>query len=234
MTKKDRIEKQLEKIDAMSGLDFEKFVSNLLRKQGYKTNNIKDSGDFGVDVIAEKSGIKHAIQVKRYKGNVSRTAVSDAVTGKIHWKCDEAWVFTSSYFTSDAKTLAKSTDCKLTDRDDLTNMLYQQRELGIKTKKSHKRTFANFIFALTILSLVIIFLVSQASPKTWTQVKTQLFAPVKVLAQEVSSLLFPTSKAKTKETIPSGENVLTPIKNHDSTTPELDENGVPILQPIEE
>ncbi len=234
MAKKDRIEKQLEKIDAMSGLDFEKFVANLLRKQRYKTNNVKDSGDFGVDVIAEKSGIKYAIQVKRYKGSVSRAAISDAVTGKIHWKCDEAWVFTNSYFTSDAKTLAESTNCKLTDRDDLTNILYQQRERGIETKRSQKRAFANFIFALTLFNLVMIFLVSQTNPKAWAHVKTRLFAPAKVLVQEISSWVFPNSEITEEETFPSSNNTLKPIKSYLTTKPEFDENGIPILQPIEE
>ena len=67
MSKKNRIENQLEKIDAMSGLDFEIFVANLLKKQGYVTTNLKGSGDFGVDVIAKKGGIKYAVQVSATK-----------------------------------------------------------------------------------------------------------------------------------------------------------------------
>ena len=234
MTKKNNIEKQLEKIDAMNGLDFEKFVANLLKKQNYQTNNIKDSGDFGVDVIAEKSGVKYAIQVKRYKGSVSRTAVSDAVTGKIHWKCDKAWVFTSGYFTKDAKTLAESTDCKLTDRDDLTNILYQQKELGIEAKKSYKKAFFNFIFTLTLFNLIMIFLVSQTSPKTWAYVKTRLFAPAKVLVEEVSSWLFPNSRITKTPPSHNPENTLTPIGNAPLPAPEFDENGIPILQPVKD
>lgn len=115
--------KSLKEIDKMPGLDFEVFVGELLTQHGYKTQNIKGSGDFGVDVIAEKGGTKYAVQVKRYKSNVSRTAISDAVAGKFHWDCEKAWVVTNSYFTSDAKILAKSTDCKLTDRDELKNMM---------------------------------------------------------------------------------------------------------------
>jgi len=115
--------KSLKEIDKMKGLDFELFIGDLLTQHGYKTQNIKGSGDFGVDVIAEKGNTKYAVQVKRYKSNVSRTAISDAVAGKFHWDCEKAWVITNSYFTSDAKLLAKSTDCKLTDRDELKNMM---------------------------------------------------------------------------------------------------------------
>ena len=115
--------KSLKEIDKMKGLDFEVFIGELLTQHGYKTQNIKGSGDFGVDVIAEKNGTKYAVQVKRYKSNVSRTAISDAVAGKFHWDCEKAWVITNSYFTSDAKLLATSTDCKLTDRDELKRMM---------------------------------------------------------------------------------------------------------------
>ncbi len=115
--------KSLKEIDKMKGLDFEVFVGQLLEQHGYKTQNIKGSGDFGVDVIAEKRGVKFAVQVKRYQSKVSRTAISDAVAGKFHWDCEKAWVVTNSYFTSDAKILAKSTNCKLTDRDDLKKMM---------------------------------------------------------------------------------------------------------------
>ncbi len=230
MSKKNCIENQLEKIDAMSGLDFEIFVANLLKKQGYVTTNLKGSGDFGVDVIAKKGGIKYAVQVKRYKSSVSRTAVSDAVAGKFHWQCDESWVFTSSYFTADAKKLAESTGCKLTDRDDLTHMLYEQKQWRQQSNKRRKKAFANFIFTL-LLSLVVIFLISQTNPKVYQQVKTRLFAPVKNLVLELPAQIARAFKPKEETKSPS--TTLTPVKDVPLKTPKLDDDGVPILQPIE-
>lgn len=111
----------------MEGLDFERLVAELLRDRGYRAEVTQASGDFGVDVIARKGRRRYAIQVKRYKGSVPRTAVSDAVAGKYHWNCDKAWVITSGRFTKDARTLAASTDCQLTDREDLGRWLEERR-----------------------------------------------------------------------------------------------------------
>ncbi|MEZ4632559.1 MAG: restriction endonuclease [Deinococcales bacterium] len=141
-----QLQKQLAKIDSMKGLEFEAFVSELLAHKGYKTTNTKGSGDFGVDVIAQRGRTRYAIQVKRYRSKVSRTAISDAVAGKYHWKCDKAWVFTNNYFTDDAKELADSTDCLLTDRDGLIQMLSESRE-------NHQGTW------LMIALLVMIFVI---------------------------------------------------------------------------
>lgn len=115
-------------IDGMDGLLFEQFVAERLQARGYQTENIGASGDFGVDVVASRAGQRWAVQVKRYKSKVSRTAVSDAVAGKFYWKCEGAWVVTNSYFTKDAKTLAHHTNCRLSDRDDLRNWLYEEEQ----------------------------------------------------------------------------------------------------------
>lgn len=111
---------ELADIDYMDGLDFERYVCRLLERQGYRNvHNIRGSGDFGVDVIADKGGVRYAIQVKRFRGKVSRRAVSDAVAGKYQFKCDAAMVVTNSYYTAGAQELAASADCVLIDRDTL-------------------------------------------------------------------------------------------------------------------
>ncbi len=111
-------------IDYMDGLDFERYVCRLLEVQGYRdVENLRGSGDFGVDIVATQDGIRYAIQVKRYKGNVSRRAISDAVAGKFHFDCEAAMVVTNSYFTKSAKQLARSTECTLIDRDILADWI---------------------------------------------------------------------------------------------------------------
>ncbi len=45
---------QIADIDNMNGLEFEVYIARLLRHMGYKVENIKASGDFGVDIIAKK------------------------------------------------------------------------------------------------------------------------------------------------------------------------------------
>lgn len=242
MSKKNRIAKQLKNIDAMSGLDFEKFVAKLLQEQHYKTTNIRASGDFGVDVIAEKANIKYAVQVKRYKGSVSRTAISDAVAGKYHWKCDKAWVFTNSYFTADAKTLAKSTKCKLTDRDDLTNILYQQKQ---KDKENPKRVFVNFILFILFFITLGLFIIKQSNPKAWSYIQKNILTPIVNIAKEISSgstktnnpneNILETKKPTNPEPNDPEPNdeifILTP-KKENSVPVEQNKDGVTILKPI--
>ena len=110
---------RLDDVDNMPGITFEHYVARLLEHQGFKTTITKGSGDLGIDIIAHKSGSQYAVQCKRYKSNIPRNAVSDAVAGKQHYRCREAMVVTNRFFTPGAKQLAKSTRCILIDRDAL-------------------------------------------------------------------------------------------------------------------
>lgn len=111
-------------IDKMTGKEFEKIVAKVLEYQGFVTRITRHSGDFGVDIIAERVDRgRFAIQVKRQTSPVSRRAISDAVAGKFHYSCDKAAVVTSNYFTESAKSLANSTGCRLVDRDRLATWL---------------------------------------------------------------------------------------------------------------
>jgi len=120
----------LSDIDNMAGHQFEHYVAKLLAHQGFSTQVTVASGDLGVDVLASKAGTRYAIQVKRQGQNVSRRAVSDAVAGRIHYKCTNAMVVTNAFFTAGAQELAKSTSCRLVDRNELTQWIlsFQQAQ----------------------------------------------------------------------------------------------------------
>jgi restriction system protein len=109
----------------MKGIDFEKYVCRLLEHQGYKAKLTGGSGDFGVDIIAQRGDLKYAIQVKRHTSKVNRRAISDAVAGKGHYGCNAALVVTNSYFTKDAITFAQSTKCELVNRDTLAKWILE-------------------------------------------------------------------------------------------------------------
>ncbi len=117
---------RMSNIDHMNGIEFEKYVAWLLTERGYGFVEVtKGSGDFGVDILATYSGIKYAIQVKRYSSNVSRQAVSDAVAGKPYYLCTGAMVVTNSFFTKQAKSFAASVNCELVDRDILVSWIQE-------------------------------------------------------------------------------------------------------------
>lgn len=233
--------KTLKEIDKMKGLDFEVFIGELLTQHGYKTQNIKGSGDFGVDVIAEKGNTKYAVQVKRYKSNVSRTAVSDAVAGKFHWDCEKAWVITNSYFTSDAKLLAKSTDCKLTDRDELKNMMKDGSTFASifeGSSKKERRPFWRSIWgAITLIGIaalafyVIRFIPQSSVDKLWNQA-TSVFS-----SGNVSNTI---GNSNTSDPAPSVDDLTNSIDATDVNVNDGLDNVSPIildsgdsLQPIE-
>ncbi len=141
-------------VDNMNGIQFEHYIQKILEYQGYDAAVTKASGDLGADIIASIGSSKYSIQTKRYSHAVDRTAVSDAVAAKDHYKCDQAMVVTTNYFTPGAKELAKSTRCILVDRDQLLNWIedYQKSK-----ETSSISTYINwYTGAYAVLSIVLI------------------------------------------------------------------------------
>jgi restriction system protein len=103
-------------IDNMTGLEFEKYVANLLRTRGYKNVRLTEKYDLGVDIIATRDGVTWGIQVKRYSGLVKADAVRQVVTALKKYKCDKGMVITNSFYSRTAIELARSNDCILIDR----------------------------------------------------------------------------------------------------------------------
>lgn len=127
MAKKERLRRSgIEEIDAMSGLEFEKYLQVLLSNSGFTNVKLTSYYDLGVDLVAHKDGAIWAIQAKKYKGAVGLDAVRQVVAAKGHYKCDRAMVITNSYFTKNAQTIAESTDCVLVDRDRLIRLILAQ------------------------------------------------------------------------------------------------------------
>lgn len=110
-------------IDAMSGYEFEDFLTKLLTSIGYDVQITKKSGDQGADLFAEKFGRKIVIQAKNYSDNVGNSAVQQVLAAKTFYTCDQAMVITNSYFTPSARELAESGGVRLVDRRELQKYL---------------------------------------------------------------------------------------------------------------
>lgn len=107
----------IREIDGMEGHAFEYFCADLLRKNGFSDVNVTPgSGDQGVDILAEKGGVKYAIQCKNYASPLSNTPVQEVNAGKIFYGCHVGAVMTNSTFTLGAINLAKATGILLWDR----------------------------------------------------------------------------------------------------------------------
>ena len=116
--------KSLEFVDQLDGLGFEEYVRKLLIKLGYSNvQKTKASGDYGIDILAEKDNVTYAIQCKLYSSKLGNDCVQEACAGKKYYKKDLAVVITNSTFTQGAIELAKETNVVLWDRKILDNML---------------------------------------------------------------------------------------------------------------
>lgn len=104
--------------DEMEGHQFEQFCADILMKNGFESVDVtRGSGDQGVDIIAERDGIKYAIQCKRYSQAVGNKAVQEVFAGKAFYHCHVGAIITNNYFTKSAIELAKENGIVLWDRD---------------------------------------------------------------------------------------------------------------------
>lgn len=110
--------------DGMEGHEFENYCADLLRKNGFVGVSVTPgSGDQGVDVIAEKEGVRYAIQCKCYSSALGNTPVQEVCAGKSMYNCHVGVVMTNNYFTTGAKQLAEKNGILLWDRDKLQQMI---------------------------------------------------------------------------------------------------------------
>lgn len=85
------------------------------------------SGDFGIDVIAEKAGVRYGIQCKKYSGTVGWHAVEEAKAGAEYWECQRAVVLTNSNFSRQALEGAAKIGVELWDGQKLSSILNDKR-----------------------------------------------------------------------------------------------------------
>jgi restriction system protein len=110
---------RLRAIDRMSGTEFEEFVAAQLRIAGYNVTPTASTGDYGVDLIAKKDGVRMAVQCKRLAKAVGVAAVQQVVSGSLHHGCNRAVVVTNRTFTKAARQLATTHHCRLVGRTQL-------------------------------------------------------------------------------------------------------------------
>lgn len=111
-------------LDEMEGLDFEYYCADLLRYHGFVDVEVtRGSGDYGIDILAEKDGVTYAIQCKRYSAPVGVKAVQEAYAGRDYYDKMVGCVLTNQYFTQPAVEAAKKLKILLWDRGYLESMM---------------------------------------------------------------------------------------------------------------
>lgn len=108
----------------MEGHDFEYYCAELLRCRGFQEVEVtRGSGDYGIDILAEKEGVTYAIQCKRYNAPVGVKAIQEAYAGRDYYDRMVGVVLTNQYFTQPAVEAAKKLKILLWDRGYLEGML---------------------------------------------------------------------------------------------------------------
>ena len=121
----------LAEVDVMDGHAFEAFCADLLCKNGFeKVEKTKGSGDQGVDILAEKDGIRFAIQCKCYSSDLGNKPIQEVFAGKSIYNCQVAVVMTNRYFTVGGLEASKATGVLLWDRRKLQEFIEYAYSFG--------------------------------------------------------------------------------------------------------
>jgi len=104
--KRERPTLDLAALDRLDGFAFERWAIAMFQADGHACVNVRDRGDFGVDLIAHVDDVPVGVQTKRYEGNVGNAAVQQALAGCDYYGCAVAAVVTQSRFTPAARQQA--------------------------------------------------------------------------------------------------------------------------------
>lgn len=121
----------IHEIDLMDGFQFEYYLAQMFKSQGYKSTVTKARGDYGADLVLKSEGKIIVVQAKRYKGKVGLKAVQEIRTAVDHYNAHEAWVVSNADYTKQAIQLANSNNVKLINREDLIEMILKMNPLAV-------------------------------------------------------------------------------------------------------
>lgn len=103
----------------MSPEEFEHYCAAVLREMKWKARVTQVSGDQGVDIVADKRGMRIVIQCKKYSKPVGNRAVQEIVAAIAHEGAQRGVVVTTSDYTPAAEKLATSNQVLLLHHADL-------------------------------------------------------------------------------------------------------------------
>lgn len=122
----------IQSLRMMEPSGFEEYTANLFSKLGYKTRITGDSYDKGIDVIAEKEGVKHYIQCKKF---ITRKVTVHDVRDFYGALADnlsngKGYFITTNKFTLDAEKFAEDKPIELIDGNKLLNYIRLAEKSG--------------------------------------------------------------------------------------------------------
>jgi hypothetical protein len=106
---------------SLDGRTFECEVTHLLVRLGYDARLTPYSGDGGVDIAIQHAGRRIVVQCKAHASYIGPGDVRELYGTLIHEGADEAWLITTSGFSSGARSFAYGKPIKLLEIEELLN-----------------------------------------------------------------------------------------------------------------
>ena len=117
----------IDELKKLSGIEFEDYLAELFKSQGYQVEMTPLTGDYGADLILHKDQQRIAVQAKCYTGSVGISAVQEALSGMAYYRCHSAWVVTTGNYTPNAVELAKKSNVRLFGSNELGKLILQMQ-----------------------------------------------------------------------------------------------------------
>ena len=117
----------VDELKKLSGTEFEDYLAEVFKSQGYQVEMTPSTGDYGADLILDKDQQRIAVQAKCYTGSVGVSAVQEALSGMAYYRCHSAWVVTTGNYTTNAVELAKQSKVRLFGRNELGKLILQMQ-----------------------------------------------------------------------------------------------------------
>lgn len=135
-----------------SGNDFELMTEMLLHTEGYKTEHVGKSGDYGIDIIAaDKSGMKIAIQCKcNVHGMTSVKAVQEVYAGGRYYDLEHFAVVAFGEVSANAVRMAKKLGVYISDGKEFVfpEDMKEYAKTLVPTVKVHKNVKAQRLYEM--------------------------------------------------------------------------------------
>lgn len=103
----------------LSGIEFEKELGGIFKRQGYEVAFTPTSGDQGIDLILKKDGKTIVVQCKAHKHPATPAIVRELYGSLISYKADEAILASLGGFTEGVRTFIVGKPIRLLDLDEI-------------------------------------------------------------------------------------------------------------------
>ncbi len=107
-------------VNFLNPTQFEHYVASILEKLGYTVIVTPPTNDGGIDLILKRYGVTIGVQIKKWRGNVSRPDLQKLVGAG--WKFDRLMCVTTSDFSIGAREYANEHAIRLVGGDQLTKL----------------------------------------------------------------------------------------------------------------